>query len=150
EDVDRCYHATAVLLPDATVLSAGSGEFNVNGPGVPPKANDAAETHRDAQIYHPPYLFRGPRPQITQAPEEVDYGKQFLLMVSGPEIGQVTWIRLPSVTHAFDENQRMNFLEFSSGVGGLTVAAPPRPELCPAGHYMLFVLSKAGVPSEAR
>src|SRR5262249_48849984 len=44
----------------------------------------------------------------------------------------------------------MNFLEFSSGVGGLTVAAPPRPELCPAGHYMLFVLSKAGVPSEAR
>src|SRR5439155_5210995 len=27
EDVDRCYHSTAVLLPDATVLSAGSGEY---------------------------------------------------------------------------------------------------------------------------
>ena len=26
--VDRCYHSIAVLLPDATVLSAGGGEFN--------------------------------------------------------------------------------------------------------------------------
>src|SRR5262249_46329407 len=28
--VDRCYHSIAVLLPDATVLSAGGGEFRPN------------------------------------------------------------------------------------------------------------------------
>ena len=113
EATDRCYHATAVLLPDATVLSAGSGEFNVNGPGVEPKPNDLKDSHRDAQIFKPPYLFRGPRPQITGAPGEVDYGGKFQVQVSGPEIGQVTWIRLPSVTHAFDQNQRINFLSFA-------------------------------------
>ncbi|MGQ0716681.1 MAG: galactose oxidase-like domain-containing protein [Pseudonocardiales bacterium] len=146
EDVDRCYHATAVLLPDATVLSAGSGEFVVAG-GQP---NDPRDSHRDAQIFHPPYLFQGPRPEITAAPEEISYGEKFSLEISGPEVGKVTWIRLPSATHAFDQNQRINVLEFSVDSGSLTVTAPERPEICPPGHYMLFVLSKAGVPSLAR
>ena len=147
EDIDRGYHCTAVLLPDATVLSAGSGEF-FDDSGKP---NNPKDTHRQAQIFHPPYLFRGPRPQITDAPAEVGYGAEFSLKVSGPEIGHVNWIRLPSVTHAFDQNQRINFLEFRTGTGGLTVTAPARPELCPPGHYMLFVLSKdGGVPSEAQ
>src|SRR5918997_1626658 len=63
EDVDRCYHGTAVLLPDATVLSAGSGEFAV-GDSEP---NDPRDSHRNAQIFHPPYLFQGPRPEIASA-----------------------------------------------------------------------------------
>lgn len=149
EDRDRCYHATAVLLPDATVLSAGGGEFAVNTPtGQEP--NDPKDSHRDAQIFHPPYLFRGPRPEIVSAPGEVDYGQTFTVEVSGPEVGNVTWIRLPSVTHAFNQNQRINVLGFSVNDAGLAVTAPDRSELCPPGHYMLFVLSKAGVPSHAR
>jgi hypothetical protein len=145
EDVDRCYHGTAVLLPDATVLSAGSGEFFVgNG------ANDPRDSHRNAQVFHPPYLFHGPRPEITSAPEEIDYGQTFSLKISGPDVGRVTWIRLPSVTHAFDQNQRIHFLQFSLDHGSLTISAPERPEICPPGHYMLFVISQAGVPSLAR
>jgi hypothetical protein len=31
EEVDRCYHATAILLPDATVMSAGGGEYRPDG-----------------------------------------------------------------------------------------------------------------------
>ena len=46
EMIDRCYHSTAVLLPDATVLSAGGGEF------FPIEAvteeNDPADSHRDS------------------------------------------------------------------------------------------------------
>jgi galactose oxidase len=145
EDVDRCYHGTAVLLPDATVLSAGSGEFAVGS-----EANDPRDSHRNAQIFHPPYLFHGPRPVIASAPEDIAYGETFSLQVSGPDVGKVTWIRLPSVTHAFDENQRINVLEFRCDEGGVTITAPERPEICPPGHYMLFVLSKAGVPSLAR
>jgi len=145
EDVDRCYHGTAVLLPDARVLSAGGGEFKVGN-----QPNNPRDNHRDGQIFHPPYLFQGPRPVITSAPGEVEYGKTFPLEVSGPDIGKVTWIRLPSVTHAFDENQLINVLRFSLDDGGLVITAPERPEICPPGHYMLFVLSKAGVPSVAR
>ena len=145
EDVDRCYHGTAVLLPDARVLSAGGGEFMVGN-----QPNDPRDNHRNGQIFHPPYLFQGPRPVITSAPEEVEYGKEFSLEVSGPDIEKVTWIRLSSVTHAFDENQLINVLRFSLDDGGVVITAPERPEICPPGHYMLFVLSKAGVPSVAR
>ncbi|MDT7716903.1 MAG: hypothetical protein QOH09_2895 [Pseudonocardiales bacterium] len=145
EDIDRCYHGTAVLLPDATVLSAGGGEFAVDG-----EANDPRDSHRNAQIFHPPYLFRGPRPKIVSAPSEIAYGDTFSLHTCGPDVGKVTWIRLPSVTHAADQNQRINVLEFRYDDSSVTIKAPERPEICPPGHYMLFVLSKAGVPSFAR
>ncbi|MGH3767794.1 MAG: galactose oxidase-like domain-containing protein [Pseudonocardiaceae bacterium] len=145
EDVDRCYHATAVLLPDATVLSAGGGEFTVGG-----EPNDPQRSHRNAQIFHPPYLFHGARPQIASAPEEVAYGETFSLETSGPDVGKVTWIRLPSLTHTADQNQRINILTFRGDGGHVTITAPERPQSCPPGHYMLFALSKAGVPSLAR
>jgi galactose oxidase len=145
EDVDRCYQGTAVLLPDATVLSAGSGEFTVGG-----EPNNPQDSHRNAQIFHPPYLFRGPRPEIVSAPGEIVYGETFPLGISGPDIGKITWLRLPSVTHSFDQGQRMNVLRFRRENGSVTVTAPERPEICPPGPYMLFVLSKAGVPSFAR
>jgi galactose oxidase len=134
-----------VLLPDATVLSAGGGEFAVGG-----ESNNSRDSHRTAQIFHPPYLFHGPRPEIVAAPEEVTYGETFALAVSGPDVGKVTWIRLPSVTHASDHSQRINVLQFRRDARGLTIAAPEGPQICPPGHYMLFVLSKVGVPSLAR
>ena len=147
ESVDRCYHATTVLLPDATVLSAGSGEYrpdNVN-------ENDPEDSHRNGQIFFPPYLFNGPRPDITLAPDSVNYGDSFDVLTSRPnEIGKVSWIRLPSVTHSFDENQHVNFLQFQPGAGKLTITAPNSPNLSPPGHYMLFIVSKAGVPSLAK
>ena len=145
EEVDRCYHSTAVLLPDATVLSAGGGEFTIGN-----EPNDPQDSHRNAQIFHPPYLFRGPRPEITSAPEEVTYGEIFSLDTSGAEIGKITSVRLPSVTHDSDHSQRINDLRFRGDHGSVTIAAPEQPEVCPPGHYMLFVLSKAGVPSVAR
>ena len=50
----RGYHSTAVLLPDGRVLSAGGGQFSQFPPASP-----------SAEIYSPPYLFRGPRPTIS-------------------------------------------------------------------------------------
>jgi galactose oxidase len=147
ESVDRCYHSTAILLPDATVLSAGGGEFDIGNH----TANPAKDTHRDAQIYRPPYLFRGAQPVITTAPAEVSYGATFVVGTAAPhEIGKVTWIRLASTTHTNNMNQRINFLDFEVTAGELRVTSPARPEICPPGHYMLFVLNRAGVPSAAR
>jgi hypothetical protein len=148
EAVDRCYHSTAVLLPDATVLSAGGGEFKVAG-GLP---NDPRDTPRNAQIFRPPYLFRGERPEITNlSVSRVQYGDTFEVETPhADEIAKVSWISLSSVTHAFNQTQRINFLQFSGAAGKLVVTTPSSANLCPPGHYMLFLLNEAGVPSVAR
>lgn len=138
--VRRLYHSTAVLLPDGRVLSAGGGM------PASPQGGDA--NHLDAQIYSPPYLFLGPRPDLSFAPEKVEYGKAFT--VSTPDaanIAQVTWVRLASVTHAFDQSQRFNRLRFSRDQRSLKVTAPSKREDCPPGPYLLFILNEKGVPS---
>lgn len=146
EAVDRCYHGTAVLLPDATVLSAGSGEYRPDNV----RDNDPEDSHRDAQVFSPSYLFKGPRPEITSAPDSVAYGERFAVATPrADDVGRVSWVRLPSVTHSFDQNQRINFLQFTAGAGEVTVTAPASANACPPGHYMLFLLSRAGVPSIA-
>ncbi|HEV3202542.1 MAG TPA: galactose oxidase-like domain-containing protein [Bryobacteraceae bacterium] len=146
EAVDRCYHSTAVLLPDGRVFSGGGGEYapvvGVN------QSNPPVNTHADAQLFSPPYLFKGARPIVTKAPARVGYGEAFVVETPAPnEIGQVTWIRLPSVTHSFDQNQRINFLTFKRGASQVTVTAPASGNVCPPGHYMLFLLNQHKVPS---
>jgi hypothetical protein len=149
EAVDRCYHSTAVLLPDGRVFSGGGGEYApVVGVSQP---NPPINTHADAQLFSPPYLFKGARPIITKAPTQVvAYGAPFDVETPTPnDIGKITWIRLPSVTHSFDQNQRINVLAFQRGPNKVTVTAPANGNVCPPGHYMLFLLSQTGVPSLA-
>ncbi len=136
----RGYHSNALLLPDARVLIAGGGHPN---PATGPEQN--------AEIYSPPYLFKGARPALTSAPAEVGFGEAFFVATPTPQsITNVNWIRLSSVTHAFNQNQRINRLSFSRTSGGLIVTAPSVANLCPPGHYMLFLLNGNGVPSVAR
>lgn len=138
-DVPRLYHSTAVLLPDGTVLSAGGGQ----GGGF--------QDHPDYQVFSPPYLFKGPRPQLTQAPAQIGYRQAF--SVQTPDAGRiaaVNMIRLSSTTHSFNMNQRLNRLPFTVIPGGLTLTPPSDPNGCPPGHYMLFLLDTNGVPALAR
>ena len=53
------------------------------------------------------------------------------------------------MTHVFDMNQRYQALGFTADATGLTVTAPTGRNLTPPGHYMLFILNAAGVPSVA-
>jgi galactose oxidase len=147
EDVPRCYHATAVLLPDGTVLSAGGGEYRPDNQNP----NFPEDSHRDAQIFSPPYLFKGPQPVITAAPASVGYGAQFVVTTpQSAQIRKVTWLGLSSVTHSQDENQRINLLQFTTSAAGLNVTSPASPNECPPGHYLLFIVDQAGVPSKAK
>jgi glycosidase len=149
EQVDRCYHSTAVLLPDATVLSAGGGEYQPVASII--ASNDPKDSHADGQIFSPPYLFKGKRPVITSAPTSVRHGQAFDVGTDTPEqIKKVSLVRLASVTHSFDQNQRINFLVPTPKAGAITVTTPPNGNVCPPGHYMLFLLNEALVPSVAR
>jgi galactose oxidase len=136
--VNRVYHSTTLLLRDGRVLHTGSGDA----------ANNS--NHFDAEIFSPPYLFRGPRPTTTRAPSTVNYTEVFFVATADTTIKRVTWVRLGSVTHAFDSNQRFNELAFTRTTGGLNVTAPASPNLAPPGHYTLFVLNDKGVPSTGR
>ena len=60
------------------------------------------------------------------------------------------WIRLPSVTHAFDASGRANTLSFDRAASGVQVDAPSDPKVAPPGHYMVYILNRNGVPSTAR
>ncbi len=62
----------------------------------------------------------------------------------------VTWVKLSSVTHAFNMNQRFNRLGFVRASNALNVTAPSDRRIATPGHYMLFLLNSAGVPSIAR
>jgi chitodextrinase len=137
----RLYHSTALLLPDARVLVAGGGRFQtINEP----------TDQLSAEIYSPPYLFNGPRPTISSAPSTISYGTNFAVATSdAPSIASVALMRLGSVTHAFDMNQRYVPLTFQQGSGGLTVQSPNSANLAPPGHYMLFIINSSGVPSVA-
>ena len=132
----REYHSTALLLPDGRVLMAGGG-------GLPGRATDQL----NAEIYSPPYLFKGARPTIGSAPNGVAWGSNFdVTTPDAASITKVSLIRSPSVTHAFDENQRFQFLNFTTGSGKITVTAPTA-SLAPPGDYLLFLLNSSGVPS---
>jgi len=144
----RIYHSVSLLLPDGRVLHGASGDALAAQPGggVVPVPNA-----RDHEIFSPPYLFKGARPAIASAPATVGYGQTF--SVATPNAAQVTdvrWIRLGSVTHAFDMSQRANTLAFTRTATGVNVTAPGGPNLAPPGHYQLFILNRNGVPSAGR
>jgi galactose oxidase len=140
----RVYHSVSMLLPDGTVLHGASGDAEtIVGGGivnVPPERNH--------EIFSPPYLFKGARPTITSVPAAVTYNQSFNVETPNTlQITEVRWIRLGSVTHAFDAGQRANTLNFRQTATGLEVTSPDRASLAPPGFYLLFILNRNGVPS---
>jgi hypothetical protein len=138
DPVDRLYHNTAILLPDGRVLTAGSEQ--------------AGEVfNQNMSIYSPPYLFRGPRPQVQLVTPKRGwaYGSTQKIRVN-QKVAGASLIRPAAVTHSSDPNQRSVALPFSTSGGVTTVKLNPNPNLTPPGWYMLFVTNTAGVPSVAR
>jgi hypothetical protein len=135
----REYHSTALLLPDGRVLQSGMGADFGNVPN---------ET--TAEFYSPPYLFKGARPTITQAPGQISYGQNFFVGTpNGSTISKAVLIRTGSVTHFFNMNARYVPVAFTQTTGGLTITAPANGNQAPPGYYMLFLVNSNGVPSIA-
>ena len=104
-----------------------------------------------AEVYSPPYLFKGSRPTISSAPTSVAYGQSFFVGTpNATSISKITMIALGTVTHGFNMGQRIVRPAFSQGSGGLNVTAPANGNVAPPGYYMLFILNSSGVPSVAK
>ncbi len=135
----RMYHSTALLLPDGSVLSAGGGR-------VAPAVN-----YLSAQIYYPPYFFQGNRPTILSAPAATHYNTSMSIITpEAAQISSVSFIRLGSVTHTFNTDQRFIPLSFQSSSGRLSVTSPANANIASPGFYMLFLVNANGVPSTAK
>jgi len=136
--VDRLYHSCALLLPDGRVAVFGNNPMR------------GMEELR-IEVFCPPYLFRGFRPTLSQAPGEAAYGQE--IEIETPEAGDITsvvLIRPTATTHCVDPEQRHVTLEHRHTAGSrLSARIPENPNLLPPGYYMLFILIQ-DVPSIAK
>lgn len=135
QSVRRGYHSTALLLPDGRIMSAGD-----TGAGGGKQAID---------FYSPPYLFQGPRPQITSAPTRASYGATVTVGTSGATATRAVLMAPGATTHADEMHARRVEVSATPTSGGLSVTMPQQPAVAPPGWYMLFVMTDSGVPSVA-
>jgi hypothetical protein len=117
------YHSITLLLPDGRVLAAG---------GNPRRRDDELRL----EVYHPPYLFRGPRPCVERAPGMVRLDDSF--DIHTPNAADIQWISLVrpmATTHSYDSEQRLVDIPFRKrGVCKLAARMPANPNLVrPAG-----------------
>ena len=138
--IQAAYHSTAILLPDATVLLSQDDM----------DSSAAAAFQHKAQVYSPPYLFKGPQPVITAAPASARYGQSFQVLTNRTGMASAVLVAPAATTHGNDMHQRVIKLQTQPLSNGLTVTVPASSALVPPGHYMLFVNDSAGIPSVAR
>src|SRR5262249_32866597 len=115
----RLYHSTALLLPDATVLSMGSN------PGTRGSYQPAIEIYTPSYLYDAnDHLITTKRPQITglSSPGPFHYGTPFsVFYTSTSPISSAVLVRPGSSTHASNMEQRLIVL-FSGNSPGNPLA----------------------------
>ena len=138
--IQAAYHSTAILLPDATVLLSQDDM----------DSSAAAAFQHKAQVYSPPYLFRGAQPVITAAPASASYGQSFQVLTNRNAMAGAVLVAPAATTHGNDMHQRVIKLQTQQLSNGLNVTVPASSALVPPGHYMLFVMDSDGIPSVAK
>jgi hypothetical protein len=156
--IPRLYHSSAILLPDASVLVAGSN------PNVDVNLTTLYPTTYKAEIFYPPYFAAQTRPSVTGVPKTLTYGGNSFDITIAPrsysgnpndaaDKTEVNVVRGGFTTHAMNMGQRFLQLNNTYTVQGdgsivLHVAQmPPNPNIFQPGPALLFVVIK-GVPSK--
>ncbi|KZW01846.1 DUF1929-domain-containing protein [Exidia glandulosa HHB12029] len=161
----RLYHSTAILLPDGSVIIAGS---NPNADVVVPNGSNPAPgkpyyTTYDAEIFYPPYFANiSSRPVVeTAIPKTLTYGGAFFNLTLSNKYdspndaavsAKVVLLRPGFSTHAMNMGQRYMQLNSTYSVsddGKVTLSVsppPPNSNLLTPGQVLFFVVVD-GVPS---
>ncbi|WP_157254148.1 galactose oxidase-like domain-containing protein [Nonomuraea typhae] len=162
--LDRRYHSTTLLLPDASVMAMGStGGFS---PGTDRRGRPWTQAHTQAERFLPPYLWRSAPPVIERVTaavplDRLGYGQQVDVHTRGRHLEAITveLVRPGAVTHGFNTGQRLIVLTATEHVRDSAAGAdsrwrtrvrlPADPAAAPPGVYMLFVVNERAVPSTA-
>ena len=155
--ITRQYHSVALLLPDGRVMVGGGG-YCCDTAAAPRRSGDSINSP-NVEIFSPPYLFDAQgnlaqRPNIASAPLQITYAQSFSVALdnlgAGSSITKLHLLRLGSVTHSVNMEQRLTPLSFTGTRTALTVTAPANANITPPGYYMLIAVNNLGVPSVAR
>lgn len=155
--IARLYHSSALLLPDASVLVAGSN------PNVDVNLSTIFPTEYRTEVFYPPYYQAKTRPAPTGMPTTISYGgNPFDITIPASSYSglgndaadntTVVLIRPGFTTHAMNMGQRYLQLNNTYTVqsdGTIIVhcaQAPPNPGLLQPGPALLFV-NIYGIPS---
>lgn len=155
--IARLYHSSAILLPDASVLIAGSN------PNVDVNTSTIFPTTYQAEIFYPPYFSAGTRPAPTGMPQTLSYGGDpFDIVIpatsysgSANDAADSTTVvigRSGFTTHALNMGQRLLQLNNTYTVnqnGSITLhvsQVPPNANLFQPGPALMFV-NVHGIPS---
>jgi hypothetical protein len=156
--IARMYHSVALLLPDASVLIAGSN------PNIDVELDAPYPTTYTAEIFYPPYFSSSVRPQVMGVPPTLSYGGPYFNLTvsstsytgtSGNAAAANTTVVLSRggfTTHAMNMGQRHVQLNNTYSVNDdgsyvLYVSqAPPNANVLTPGPALLFVVVN-GVPT---
>ncbi|KZT34045.1 DUF1929-domain-containing protein [Sistotremastrum suecicum HHB10207 ss-3] len=155
--IPRLYHSSAILLPDASVLVAGSN------PNVDVNLTTTFSTEYRAERFYPSYFAASTRPSFSGAPTSLTYGgNPFDLTIQPSSYSglandaagntTVVLIRPGFTTHAMNMGQRYlqlnnTFTVADNGTITLHVSqVPPNANLLTPGPVLMFVVI-AGIPS---
>ncbi|EGN94265.1 hypothetical protein SERLA73DRAFT_62449 [Serpula lacrymans var. lacrymans S7.3] len=153
----RLYHSSAMLLPDASVMIAGSN------PNIDVNTSTIYPTTYTAEIFYPPYFSASVRPVPTGIPKTVTYGGQYFNITvpassysgSANAAAANTTVVLSRggfTTHAMNMGQRhlqlnSTYTVNSDGSYVLHVSqAPPNSNIFTPGPALMFVVV-SGIPS---
>jgi galactose oxidase len=88
---------------------------------------------------------------ISSAPATIAYGTAFTVSSDGPNVARATLVRLSSVTHSTNFDQRFIELPILARNGNnLTLSVNTDRFVTQPGYYMLFVFDAQGVPSVSK
>ena len=141
--VPRNYHSVALLMPDGRVFTGGSG-----------LCGSCGTNHFNGEIFTPPYLLNSDgtprsRPAITSAPGTATRGTT-ITVATDRAVSRFALIRLGTVTHTVNTDQRRIALTPTAVTGGYQLSIPTDSGVVLPGYYMLFALDGNGVPSVSR
>ncbi|KAH7890328.1 hypothetical protein F5I97DRAFT_1946086 [Phlebopus sp. FC_14] len=156
-NIARLYHSSAILLPDASVMVAGSN------PNIDVNLSTIYPTTYTAEIFYPPYFSASVRPQPTGMPTTLSYGGQYfdITIPASSYTGSanaaaanttVVLSRGGFTTHAMNMGQRhlqLNNTYTVNSDGSYVVhvgQVPANPNILTPGPCLLFVVVN-GIPS---
>ena len=137
----RNYHSSTLLLPNGSILVTGGDVWN-------------------SEIFYPPYLFEknennktvlAKRPVISKINKEIKRGIVNIELDKNEvlDIDKITIISTGATTHAHGSEPKFRSLEIvKKNKNNITFKIPYNENELQNGTYMIFAITRSGVPSK--